>query len=207
MYIPKHFEETRVDVLHSLIESYPLASIVTLKDNFPEVNHIPMLLSPLQGSYGLLSGHIARNNPMWRDHPVDTDVLVVFHGPNAYISPSWYASKAQTGKVVPTWNFVSVQARGRIRFIHEPEWLIQHLHALSSQHEKQFSHPWHVNDAPAEFIQDLIKVIVGFEIEVTDIKGKYKVSQNRSAEDMQSVIDALNTTGNEQMVKLMRTYL
>ncbi|MES2206694.1 MAG: FMN-binding negative transcriptional regulator [Pseudomonadota bacterium] len=206
MYIPKHFNEARNEKLHSLIEAYPLASLVTLKECFPEVNHIPMLLSRTHGSYGLLSGHIARNNLLWQEHPINTEVLVTFQGPNAYISPSWYALKAETGKVVPTWNFISVQARGHIRFIHDSEWLLQHLDALTTQHEKQFAHPWHVADAPADFTQSLTKAIVGFEIQITELKGKFKVSQNRSASDIQSVIKGLSAIGNKPMVDFVKAY-
>src|SRR5690606_11393197 len=135
MYAPKHFEENSIDVIHELIEAHPLSTLITLKDSFPEVNHIPMLLLR-ESKLGLLQGHVARANLLWQTHDVNTDVLAIFQGPEAYITPSWYASKAETDKVVPTWNYIAVHVRGKIRFIQDKNWLLAHVAALTARNEK-----------------------------------------------------------------------
>lgn len=204
MYIPKQFEETDVEVLHELIRIKPLATLVTLNAGGIEANPIPLILSAETKPYGTLSGHVARSNPLWQDHPSDTDVLVIFHGVESYITPSWYASKAESGKVVPTWNYVSVQARGRLRVIHEPDWILSQLESLTAHNEAGFEHPWTVADAPHEFTRKLLDVIVGIEIEITELKGKWKVSQNRSDQDRASVVSGLASTGQSEMAALVK---
>ena len=204
MYIPKQFEETDVEVLHELIRIKPLATLVTLNAGGIEANHIPLILSAETKPYGTLSGHVARSNPLWQDHPADADVLVIFHGSESYITPSWYASKAESGKVVPTWNYVSVQARGRLRVIHEPDWMLSQLQSLTAHNEAGFEHPWAVADAPHEFTRKLLDVIVGIEIEITELKGKWKVSQNRSDQDRASVVGGLTSTGQPEMAALVK---
>mgnify|MGYP003394344315 CR=1 FL=1 len=205
MYIPKQFEETDVEVLHELIRIKPLATLVTLNAGGLEANHIPFILSAETKPYGTLSGHVARSNPLWQDHPADTDVLVIFHGAESYITPSWYASKAESGKVVPTWNYVSVQAKGRLRVIHEPDWILSQLESLTAHNEAGFEHPWAVADAPHEFTRKLLDVIVGIEIEITELKGKWKVSQNRSDQDRASVVSGLTNTGQPEMAALVKS--
>lgn len=204
MYIPKQFEEADVEVLHELIRIKPLATLVTLNAGGIEANHIPLILSAETKPYGTLSGHVARSNSLWQDHPADTDVLVIFHGAESYITPSWYASKAESGKVVPTWNYVSVQARGRLRVIHEPDWILSQLESLTAHNEAGFEHPWTVADAPHEFTRKLLDVIVGIEIEITELKGKWKVSQNRSDQDRASVVSGLTNTGQPEMAALVK---
>ncbi|ADL55532.1 FMN-binding negative transcriptional regulator [Gallionella capsiferriformans] len=204
MYIPKQFEETDVDVLHELIRIKPLATLVTLNAGGIDANHIPLILSAETKPYGTLSGHVARSNPLWQNHPADTDVLVIFHGAESYITPSWYASKAESGKVVPTWNYVSVQAKGRLRVIHEPDWILSQLESLTAHNEAGFEHPWAVADAPHEFTRKLLDVIVGIEIEITELKGKWKVSQNRSDQDRASVVSGLTNTGQPEMAALVK---
>lgn len=204
MYIPKQFEETDVEVLHELIRIKPLATLVTLNAGGIEANHIPLILSAKTKPYGTLSGHVARSNPLWQNHPADTDVLVIFHGAESYITPSWYASKAESGKVVPTWNYVSVQARGRLRVIHEPDWILSQLESLTAHNEAGFEHPWAVADAPHEFTRKLLDVIVGIEIEITELKGKWKVSQNRSDQDRACVVSGLTSTGQPEMAALVK---
>lgn len=204
MYIPKQFEETDVEVLHELIRIKPLATLVTLNAGGIEANHIPLILSAETKPYGTLSGHVARSNPLWQDHPANTDVLVIFHGAESYITPSWYASKAESGKVVPTWNYVSVQAKGRFRVIHEPDWILSQLESLTAHNEAGFEHPWTVADAPHEFTRKLLDMIVGIEIEITGLKGKWKVSQNRSDQDRASVVSGLTSTGQPEMAALVK---
>jgi transcriptional regulator len=204
MYIPKQFEETDVEVLHELIRIKPLATLVTLNAGGIDANHIPLILSAETKPYGTLSGHVARSNPLWQNHPADTDVLVIFHGAESYITPSWYASKAESGKVVPTWNYVSVQAKGRLRVIHEPDWILSQLESLTAHNEAGFEHPWTVADAPHEFTRKLLDMIVGIEIEITGLKGKWKVSQNRSDQDRASVVSGLTSTGQPEMAALVK---
>lgn len=202
MYIPKQFEETSIDVLHRLIQAKPLATLVTLRHGEVEANHIPLQLASTS-ELGVLSGHVARANTLWIDHPEDREVLVIFQGAESYITPSWYASKAETGKVVPTWNYITVHARGRLRVIHDPDWILSQLSALTDHNEAGFAHPWTVSDAPSEFTQRLLEAIVGIQIEITDLKGKWKVSQNRSDQDRASVISGLSGVGHFEMAAIV----
>jgi transcriptional regulator len=198
MYIPQSFEENNINELHELIRAHPLSVLVTMKNGVPEVNHIPLLLSE-----GVLTGHIARANTLWKDHPQEAEVIAVFHGPENYISPSWYATKEESGKVVPTWNYTAVHAKGKIRFIHEAEWLIRHLGEITSHNEKPFPQPWQVSDAPSEYIEQLVKAVVGIEIQITSLQGKWKVSQNRPEVDRKSVVENLNASGFSEMASLV----
>ena len=203
MYIPTQFDEPDMAVMHELMRSRPLATLVTLSSGGLEANHIPMVLSAESGPYGTLRGHVARSNPLWHEHPGNTDVLLVFHGAESYITPSWYASKADGGKVVPTWNYVSVQAKGKLRAIHDAVWIRSQMESLTSDNEAEFEHPWAVSDAPHEFTEKLLEAIVGIEIIITELKGKWKVSQNRSASDRLSVAEGLNRHGRHEMSSLV----
>ena len=205
MYIPAQFDEENIEVMHELIRAKPLATLVTLNPSGIEANHIPMVLSAESGPYGTLCGHVARSNPLWHEHPENTDVLLVFHGAESYITPSWYASKQESGKVVPTWNYVSVQAKGKLRVIHEPNWIRSQLESLTAHNEAGFDHPWTVSDAPHEFTTKLLEVIVGIEIVITELKGKWKVSQNRSAQDQMSVANGLTERGCDEMAGLVNS--
>lgn len=205
MYLPKQFEQPDIDVMHALIRAKPLATLVTLNAGSIEANPIPLLLSADPKPYGTLCGHVARSNRLWQDHPADTDVLVIFHGSESYITPSWYASKAESGKVVPTWNYVSVQAKGKLRVIHDPGWILSQLESFTAHNEAEFERPWAVSDAPREFTAKLLEAIVGIEIVITDLKGKWKVSQNRSNQDRSSVAHGLNNHGRYEMAELVKS--
>lgn len=205
MLIQPLYEVTDQLTMHELIVNYPFATLITDNDGFPEVNHFPMLLETRNGK-DYLSGHIPRANSLWQKHDCNKDAVAVFQGENAYISPSWYASKPDNGKVVPTWDFISVHARGSIRFIQDADWILTHLNALSDQHEKSFAHPWKVSDAPDGFIARLTQMLIGFEIEIKDLKGKWKLSQNRPAQDRASVIAALEQAGNTKMAQLIKQF-
>jgi transcriptional regulator len=204
MYTPKQFEEHRTEVMHDLIKAHPLATLITLKDGNIEANHIPMVLASHDGMFGTLRGHMARSNLIWNQHPKESDVLSVFQGPESYITPSWYASKAESGKVVPTWNYVSVHAKGKLRIIEEPSWIRSQLEELTSNNEAGFEHPWAVSDAPEEFTAKLIEAIIGFEIVISELQGKWKVSQNRPADDRDSLSRGLNNHGDHEMAKLVK---
>ena len=207
MYIPKHFEETRVDVLHALIETYPLATLITHSTRGLNANHVPMYLTPEPAPYGTLRAHVARGNALVEDLTENPDVLAVFQGPNAYISPSWYATKEETGRVVPTWNYATVHAKGRARAIDDPVWLRAQITALTERNEAPFAEPWSVDDAPADYIDKLIGSIVGVEIELHALHGKSKVSQNQPAANAAGVLAGLRACdqlGAQAMADLVR---
>ena len=198
MYLPSHFDEKRLDVLQALVRRHPFGLLVTQGTDGPIANGVPFLLDPDgAGGLGTLRGHVARANPVWREAATDVPSLVVFQGPDAYVSPSWYPAKAEHGKVVPTWNYVMVQARGRLRAIDDPAWLLQLVTRLTERHEGPRSAPWAVGDAPADFVQSLLRAIVGIELELTALTGKWKVTQNRSAADRAGVVGGLQADGGE----------
>lgn len=191
MYIPKHFAEPRVDVLHQLIRARPFSTLVTLSSSGLNANHIPLQLSEQPGPFGTLRGHVARANPIWNDITKDVEALAIFHGPDVYVTPSWYATKAETGKVVPTWNYAVAHAYGTLRVIDDASWLRAHLEALTALNEAAFAEPWHLDDAPPDFTEKLIGAIVGIEIVITRLSGKWKTSQNQPAENQAGVVRGL----------------
>lgn len=192
MYIPKHFEETRLDVLHALMRAHPLGTFVTRGPSGLSVNHIPFHLDLADAPLGVLRGHLSRANPVLRDLS-DEEAVVAFQGPNAYISPSWYPSKHAHGKAVPTWNYTVVHAHGRPRLVEEADWLLRHLGALTHEHESDQALPWKVSDAPREFTERLLQAIVGVEIPVARLCGSWKVSQNRPLADRLGVAAGLTS--------------
>jgi len=197
MYSPKAFEETRIPVLHELIRSQPFSSLVTLGGSGLAASHLPLVLEDAPGSLGLLKGHLSRANPQWRDVSPDVQALAIFAGPQHYITPSWYAEKASTGKVVPTWNYVVVHAYGHLKFVEDTPWLLDHLKALTNLHESPFAEPWKITDAPDDYIQSLSKGIVGIELSIERLEGKWKLSQNRNEADRRGVIEGLDQLGTE----------
>ncbi|MER8993778.1 FMN-binding negative transcriptional regulator [Mesorhizobium sp. M0678] len=210
MYQPPHFQETRPDVLHGLIRAHPLGLLVSNGVEGPVANAIPFLLDADVPPNGRLRAHLAKANPQWRllaDNPL-APVLVVFQGADAYVTPSWYETKRETGKVVPTWNYAIVQVRGSVTVIEDQDWLAEQISDLTMSQEGIRSAPWAVTDAPAPFIQSQIKGIVGLEIEITEISGKWKVSQNRPAADRVGVAEGLEseTANSADMVGLVRSY-
>jgi transcriptional regulator len=197
MYLPSHFEETRPEVLHALLRTHPLGLLVT-QDPAGEMsaNPVPFVLdADPRGGPGILRAHVARANPLWHEARGDRDSLVVFQGEDAYISPSFYASKALHGKVVPTWNYIAVQARGRLRAIEDAAWLHAFVTRLTDRHEAPRAQPWAVTDAPADYVNTMLRAIVGIEIVLTSLTGKWKVSQNRSAADREGVARGLADAG------------
>ena len=197
MYLPSHFEEQRPEVLHTLLRSHPLGLLVTQDAaGAMAANSVPFLLDPdPAGGPGILRAHVARANPVWREARADVDSLAVFQGPQAYISPSFYASKAEHGKVVPTWNYVMVQARGRLRAIDDPAWLRAFVTRLTERFETPRAAPWAVSDAPADYVETMLRGIVGIEIVLSALTGKWKVGQNRSAADRAGVARGLEAAG------------
>ena len=192
MYVPSHFEETRPDVLRRLIHDHSLAALVTLGSDGLNANHIPLELDPEPAPLGTLCGHVARGNPVWRDFSRDVEALAVFQGPQAYISPSWYQTKRETGKVVPTYNYIVVHAYGPMRIIEDRAWLRGLVERLTNRHEAGRAEPWKVTNAPADFVEQMLGAIVGIEIPLTRLRGKWKVSQNRPSVDREGVVRGLS---------------
>ena len=175
MYVPKFNEENDISVLHELIKCKPLGMWSSIVDGAIEINHIPFVLHEDRGAFGTLVGHVARSNSIWKDFSKESDSVVVFQGEQAYITPSWYPSKHKHGKAVPTWNYVVVHAHGIPKKIEDPEWLLKHLNELTDVHESEQSLPWKVSDAPDGFVDQLVKAIVGIEIPINKIIGKWKL--------------------------------
>jgi transcriptional regulator len=187
MYSPSHFEETRLAMLHALIEAHPLGTLVRHTAAGLEADHIPFEIAAptLQAPFGTLRAHVARANPLWRQ--AGAEALVVFQGPSAYVSPSLYEEKPASGKVVPTWNYAVVHAHGVLRAIEDPAWIRALLERLTAHHETPRAAPWAVRDAPPEYIDTLLKAIVGIEIPLGQLTGKWKMSQNRTSADRAAV--------------------
>jgi transcriptional regulator len=200
MYTPKHFDEPRVEIMHELIRARPLATVVTFDARGLIANHVPLHLSVEPAPLGTLRGHVARANKI----PSDVEALVVFHGPDAYITPSWYATKKDTGKVVPTWNYAVVHAYGILRLIDDASWVRTQLELLTDQNEKSFSKPWAVSDAPREYTEKLIEQVVGIEIVITKLSGKWKVSQNQPPHNQASVIEGLENSGQPDAISVAK---
>lgn len=191
MYQPKHFVETRREVMRALVLQHPLATLVTLSEDGLQADPIPLLWREDAQGNVVLAGHVARANPLWQRARADTAVLAVFQGPQHYISPGWYATKAEHGRAVPTWNYTVVQARGTLRVVQDADWLHAQVRELTAQQEASMPQPWQVDDAPADYIEKMLAAVVGIEIAVTQLTGKWKVSQNQPAENQQSLTQAL----------------
>lgn len=230
MYIPRANQEDRLPVLHQLMLSHPLASLITVGSSGLFASHLPIVLEPNvpepnvpdpnlpkpTGGLGILKCHVSRANAQWRDHNPAVQALAIFSGPQHYITPTWYPEKQETGKVVPTWNYVVVHAYGFLKVIEDPQWLRAHLETLVTIHEAalpvpsspapQSQAPWKISDAPADYISSQIKGIVGFEIAIDRLEGKWKVSQNRPEQDRAGVVTglaALNTPASLSMKALV----
>lgn len=218
MYIPKHFEETRLEILTEHIAQNALATIVTHHDADPSkgfnANHIPLeWVSSSTGSpsneFGFLRGHIARANSLVADLQGGGEHLVIFQGPTTYMSPSLYATKQTTHKVVPTWNYAVVHAYGSLKLIDDAQWLRQLLGELTDHHEAKRSEPWSVNDAPVDYMQAMMKAIVGIEMRVDRLLGKWKVSQNQPEQNKASIIDRLSvspTVTDQAMAQIVKQF-
>lgn len=198
MYTPKPNEETRVEVMHALIRSYPLGTWTLLGADDLLTHHIPFQLDAARGPYGTLVGHVARANSVWRSPLSEVRSVVSFQGPQAYVTPSWYPSKLEHGKVVPTWNYVVVHVRGVPTFTEDRDWLLAHVSSLTHEHEAAESVPWAVSDAPAAYIDSMLGAIVGVEIPIERLVGKWKTSQNRSNADKAGVVAGLRARRDDE---------
>jgi transcriptional regulator len=191
MYIPRHNEEKRVSVMHELIVSQPLGTLVTLGSSGLFASHIPMILENDGSEFGVLKGHISRANTQWRDFVPTVDALAIFSGHQHYITPNWYPGTREHGKEVPTWNYVVVHAYGPLKVIEDKDWLLTNVEKLTNIHEAGSPGPWKVSDAPQDFIASLLNGIIGVEIPIQRLEGKWKVSQNRTEGERKGVIEGL----------------
>jgi len=196
MYIPPHFNEDRIEVLHDAIRNAGLATLATMTPDGMIASHLPLLLDPDRGPHGTLVGHLARANPQTKTTDTAVQAMVVFHGPDGYVSPSLYATKKLTDKVVPTWNYVAIHAYGTIEFFDDADRLLQVVTRLTEQHEAPRAEPWAVSDAPAEFVRTMLRPIVGVSIPIDRLEGKYKLSQNRPPADHAGIVSGLEAEGN-----------
>jgi transcriptional regulator len=195
MYLTPQFREDRLEVQHALIRAHPLGILVTRTATGLLANAVPFIIDAAASSKGTLRAHVARASAQWREFDADYDTLVVFQGVHSYITPSWYATKQETGKAVPTWNYAIVQARGKMVIHDDPEWLVGQIERLTNSQELKRKKPWAVADAPGEFIRQQIRAIVGIEIPISRIEGKWKVSQNRPPADRDGIIEGLIELG------------
>jgi transcriptional regulator len=191
MYLPAHFKEARTGVMHDFIRAHPLGMLVTLGSAGLNGNHMPFEVIPDPAPLGTLRAHVARANPVWRDFSKDVEALVVFQGAQGYVTPSWYPTKKEDGKVVPTWNYLVVHAYGPLRIVDDAAWLRAFVTRLTDRFEAASADPWKVTDAPDDYVEKMLTAIVGIEIPLTQLLGKWKVSQNRPAADREAVVQGL----------------
>ncbi len=207
MYIPKPFAMDNPEAIRAHIETHPFAALVVQRESGLEAVHLPLLLDAAKdahgGEYGRLRGHIARANPVFDAGVEGSEVLVIFSGPQAYVSAGWYPSKLANSKVVPTWNYTAVHVTGTLHFHDDRDWLLRNVGDLTTRFEAGQDVPWSVDDAPEDYIDAMTRAIVGVEIEITRLEGKAKLSQNRPAEDRAGVIDGLLDAGDAELARLM----
>ena len=194
MYRPDHFRVDDHKEMHVLMRNRPFASLVSAGAKGLFASHLPTVLKD-EGPHGVIECHLARANPHWRDLAEATEALMIFHGPEAYVTPNWYPSKAQHGNVVPTWNFAAVHAYGRPEVMQERDWLLRHVTELTAQQESAEPRPWLPSDAPAAFIDVMLRGIVGFRFPIARLEGKWKMSQNREMQDRVAVVTGLRGRG------------
>lgn len=196
MYCPAAFRQDDLPSLHAQIHASGLAIVTSSGAQGLQASHLPLLLEPGEGEFGTLYGHFARANPHWRDLAAGAEALVVFSGADAYVHPGWYPAKAEHGKVVPTWNYIAVHAWGQAEVFDEPERLLKLVSRLSERHEQGRPQPWAVSDAPRDYIDSMLRAIVGFALPIRRLEGKWKLSQNRSSNDQAGVRTGLATSNN-----------
>ena len=195
MYLPQHFAETQTKELHRIIQEYPFGTLVTQSSKGLDANHIPFELDAERGKFGTLMAHIARANTLWSDLPQGAEVMVLFRGAHGYISPNWYPSKHEAHRQVPTWNYEVVHAHGRLRIIDDEKFLRGIVGRLTRHHEANEPRPWKMADAPRDYLDQMLKMIVGLEIDVTRLEGKRKLGQNREMRDREGAISTLHERG------------
>ncbi|TXM07436.1 FMN-binding negative transcriptional regulator [Vibrio parahaemolyticus] len=196
MYIPAKFKQKNIEELVAIMQQYPFATLVANSSDGIEVTHLPVLLEQSDGEL-VLKAHVAKANKIWEKVESDSDIIVIFNGPNCYISPNYYPTKAENGKAVPTWNYVVVHAKGKVSYSHNSEWIYSVIDKLTTEHESTLDNPWSVADAPEGFIDKMLPAIVGLEIKISSITGKWKLSQNQPEVNKQGVIRGLDALGDD----------
>jgi transcriptional regulator len=191
MYVPDHFRVEDVAQIHALMRAHPFAALISNGPLGLYASHLPTVLKD-EGESGVIECHLARANPHWRDLAEGNEALMIFQGTEGYITPNWYPTKAETGKVVPTWNYAVVHAYGRPEVMQEKDWLRRHVGELTAQQERTEARPWQVSDAPDSYIDVMTRGIVGFRFAITRLQGKWKMSQNRQEPDWKGVVEGLN---------------
>jgi len=205
MYLPPHFAELRPEEMQRLLREYPLGTLIHQGTAGLDAEHIPLDYQPREGGPGVLRGHVAWANAVWQHCPSGTPVLVVFHGPQAYISPNWYPSKHETHQLVPTWNYQVVHVHGTMTVLDDEKSVRNIIALLTHQHERNEPRPWRMGDSTPEFIQGMLQQIVGIEIAITRMVDKSKLSQNRETRDRLNAADVLDSQGQTHMAQAMRT--
>jgi len=198
MYLPASFREERLPVLHDAIDRIGFATLVTLGPDGLVATHLPMYIEASEGPLGTLYGHVARANPQWKELAGKVEALVTFVGPHAYVSPSFYPSKREHGRNVPTWNYVAIHAYGTPEAVEEPAPLLEIVTRLTNKHEANRAEPWHVSDAPASYVEGMLRAIVGVRIPISRLEGKWKLSQNRKPEDFEGTMAGLSEATGER---------
>jgi transcriptional regulator len=200
MYVTPRSREQRIDVLHAAVAALRIGTLVTLSGGELRATHVPMMIRPNPGANGTLVGHVARANPQWQDHDTTIPGIATFLGPNFYVRPSWYATKATSGAVVPTWNYLAVEARGPVRFFHECDALRQLVGELTDVHEAPRAKPWSIDDAPPDYIEAMLNAIVGFEMPIASLEGAWKLGQHKNADDRAGVAAGITAETNDPAI-------
>ena len=203
MYLPQHFAETRVEELHRIVHENPLGMLVTHSTTGLDANHVPFELDAAHGGLGMLRAHVARANPLLSEFPDGVDVMVVFRGPHGYISPNWYPSKHETHRHVPTWNYEVVHVHGRLRIMDDEKFVRGMVGRLTRHHEATEPTPWKMGDAPRDYMDQMLRAIVGIEVEVLRLEGKRKLGQNRDLRDFEGAVRTLQARGNDALSSAM----
>lgn len=209
MYIPKRFLEDDIDKLKGMMANYSFATLITHNELGIEANHMPLILNK-SDQRDVLQGHIAKANPLWKSIKDKSEVLIIFNGPNCYISPNYYPTKQENGKVVPTWNYVSVHVKGIVSFIYDEQWILTMLKDLTNQYEVNQPVPWSLSDAPQAYIDKMLSAIVGLEIDILSITGKWKVSQDKTEVNQKGIIKGLSQEADsnaQNIAKLVKEHL
>lgn len=204
MYLPAHFAVAEPEALHQLIQTHPLGALITQGERGLDADHLPFELDTESGEQGVLRAHVARNNPLWQAVPDGQEVLVIFKAADGYVSPNWYPSKQAHHQQVPTWNYAVVHAHGRIRVRDDARFVRRLLANLTRTHEAAEPAPWKMADAPRDYLEAMVQAVVGIEIEITGLVGKFKLSQNKEEADRQGAIDALQAKGQTALAAVMQ---
>lgn len=204
MYLPNHFAEPRAEALHRIMQEHPFATLVTHTAAGLDANHLPFLFEPGEGDCGVLHAHVARANPVWREVADGSPVLVIFTGAQGYITPNWYPGKQETHRRVPTWNYEVVHAHGTLHIRDDEKFVRGVVARLTRQHEASQPQPWKMGDAPADYIAEQLRHIVGIEVRVSRLEGKRKLNQHHEVPDREGAIQGLEAQGNRELAQAMK---